>query len=112
MGETPSAFNPEDFGSRCGGSRWFRGELRIAHEKIIDKTYPMICVDFDGKEETVQFVTDWHYIQKWLCPNRECAGEMKDSGWTWPTGDPGYHHTCSVCGFTAAIHGATYPRKL
>ena len=107
-----SAFNPDDYGESCARSRWFRGEMRVVHEQVVDRTVTMPCFAFDGTERYVQCVAEWHYIQRWLCPNRECAGEMKDAGWMWPTFDPGHHHTCSECGFTAAIKGCTYPRRI
>ena len=44
----------------------------------------------------------------WRCP-RCVGGEMVYNGSWWPTGDPGYHHTCSKCGFTTAINGHRYP---
>ena len=45
---------------------------------------------------------------RWTCP--KCAhGEMVFNGYTWPTGDPGYHHTCTACKHTAAINCHRYP---
>lgn len=76
----------EKFGASIAGSRWFNVEPRIEEKRMVP----------------VQ--------QRWLCPIEECEGEMVFNGMTWPTGDPGYHHTCSKCGFTAAIRGATYPQ--
>lgn len=49
------------------------------------------------------------YQQHWNCPT-ECGGEMHFNGMTWPTGTPGYHHTCDKCGYTAAARGEKYPR--
>lgn len=48
--------------------------------------------------------------ERWMCPKEGCVGEMVFNGTTWMTCDPGYHHTCSECGHTAAVRGATYPR--
>lgn len=79
----------EQFGSTIGsiggGSRWFNREPEVRRTEV--KTY----------RET------------WMCPCDGCHGEMEFNGHTWPTGDPGYHHTCSNCEFTAAVH-ACYPR--
>lgn len=72
------------FGSDIGGSRWFHGEPMITKRQVT----PVRA--------------------SWLCPT-ECGGYMVFNGMTWPTGDPGYHHTCDQCGFTAAIHGHRYP---
>lgn len=76
----------EKFGNSCGGSRWFNAEPKLEERRMVP----------------VQ--------QRWMCPIDVCGGEMKFNGMTWPTGNPGYHHTCDKCGFTAAIHGAKYPR--
>lgn len=46
---------------------------------------------------------------KWRCPTGD-GGEMVYTGSMWPTGDPGYHHRCTVCQLGIAIHGRTYPR--
>lgn len=67
-------------------------------------------------------MTDWYFdppdLRKvplrairvhWLCPQTGCDGKMIANGYTWPTPDPGYHHMCSVCKFTAVIHGRRYP---
>jgi len=70
-----------------GQSRWFNAEPEIA-------------------EKPVQT-----FEQRWMCPMDDCSGEMVFNGLTWPTGDPGYHHTCDTCGFTAAIHDR-YPRNV
>lgn len=82
-----SAKNPEweKFGAQCGGSRWFEGDPTIVEKPVV-----MVRV-------------------VWPCPVQGCAGEMKFNGMTWPTGDPGYHHTCTQCRFTAAIRGHQYP---
>ena len=45
---------------------------------------------------------------RWSCPAEGCAGHMVANGFVWPTFDPGYHHTCDACGFTAAIHEHKY----
>lgn len=74
-----------EFGAACAGSRWFRGEPNL-------KKTPMRPVN----------VT-------WPCPVTPCDGEMRFNGMMWPTGDPGYHHTCTKCGFKAAIKGNKYP---
>ena len=76
----------EKFGNSCGGSRWFKGEPKIEEQRMIPVN------------------------QRWICPIDGCGGEMKFNGMTWPTGSPGYHHSCNKCEFTAAIHGAKYPR--
>ena len=76
----------DKFGSPCGGSRWFNSEPKIT-ERV------MVPVE-----------------EHWSCPVENCDGEMKFNGMTWPTGNPGYHHTCDKCGFTAAISGKRYPR--
>lgn len=75
----------KQFGSRCGGSRWFNQDPQTREQ-------PMRAVR----------VT-------WPCPVHPCEGEMVYNGMSWPTGDPGYHHTCTICKFTAAIHGHRYP---
>lgn len=75
--------DPDDFGSPVGGSRWFSGE------PVVKKT--------PGRPLRVT----------WQCPL--CSGEMRYNGLIWPTGDPGYHHTCTVCGFSAVIKGKQYP---
>jgi hypothetical protein len=83
----PNRPNPEHekFGGTISGSRWFKGEPKITTKRM----YPVQA--------------------RWLCPIEGCDGEMKYAGWTWPVNPPGYHHTCHVCGFTAAIHGKKYP---
>ena len=75
-----------EFGKQCANSRWFRGEPLLIERPV--RTYE----------------------QRWMCPVKPCDGEMRYNGMMWPTADPGYHHTCSKCGFTAAITGAQYPR--
>ncbi len=79
--------NPEHdaFGSPIGGTRWFNTEPTIEREPLI----PMHA--------------------SWRCPISDCGGEMKFNGMTWPTGNPGYHHTCDKCEFTAAVRGKKYP---
>lgn len=47
--------------------------------------------------------------EHWKCP-KDCGGEMVFNGISWMTAEPGYHHTCTVCSLTLAIHGAKYPR--
>jgi hypothetical protein len=76
------------FGSFCAGSRWFSGEPDFQDKKMVPVK------------------------RRWMCPIPDCGGEMKSAGYTWPTGNPGYHHTCDNkdCEFTAAIKGGTYPR--
>jgi hypothetical protein len=76
----------DDFGSPIAGSRWFNQKPQIT-------TKPL------GKP--VKFI--------WGCPLDGCDGQMIFNGSTWPTGDPGYHHTCDKCGLTAAIHSKRYP---
>lgn len=46
----------------------------------------------------------------WRCPINGCTGEMKYTGVQWPTGDPGFHHKCTECGYEGAIRGGAYPR--
>lgn len=75
----------DEFGEQCAGSRWFNREPTLVKSEVRV------------------------FEERWSCPCVGCDGEMKFNGMTWPTGDPGYHHTCSRCGFTAAIHGAKYP---
>ena len=77
----------EKFGSNCAGSRWFNEEPKI-------EVTPVQAV-----------------MERWYCPIDGCDGQMKYTGMTWPTGDPGYHHKCDICDFTAAIQGAKYPRQ-
>lgn len=47
---------------------------------------------------------------RWLCPQAGCTGEMIFNGELWPTGTPGYHHVCDVCGLTLARPGEKFPR--
>jgi hypothetical protein len=75
----------DKFGTAIGGARWFNGEPAITET-------PMVPVQL-----------------RWLCPIDDCGGEMKFNGMVWPTGQPGYHHSCDKCGFTAAVHGK-FPR--
>lgn len=75
----------DKFGKPIGGSRWFNQEPEVRRTEV--KTF---------REE-------------WMCPCDGCPGEMTFNGMSWPTGGPRYHHTCHVCGFTAAVH-ANYPR--
>jgi hypothetical protein len=67
-----------------GQTSWFSGEPEVVEKELVP------------------------YRRVWLCPEDDCDGEMKFNGFTWPTADPGYHHTCTKCGFTAAVH-AKYP---
>ena len=76
----------EKFGASCGGSRWFNAEPKIEERRMVP----------------VQ--------QRWICPIDGCGGEMNFNGMVWPTGDPGNHHTCNKCGFTAAIWNGKYPQ--
>ena len=78
--------NPDDFGTPIGGTRWFNGEPTLSESPV----------------QTIR--------QRWICPMSDCGGEMVFNGFTWPTGNPGYHHTCNKCAFTAAVHGVKYPR--
>jgi hypothetical protein len=73
------------FGQPIAGSRWFNGEPNVTRDAMIPVRL------------------------RWLCPIESCGGEMIFNGMTWPTGDPGYHHTCNKCEFTAAVHGRRYP---
>jgi hypothetical protein len=50
--------------------------------------------------------------QEWACPVEGCNGSMVFNGFTWPTGTPGYHHTCDKCEFTAAARGERFPRTI
>lgn len=75
----------EQFGKTITGSRWFNQEPEIVERPV--RTFE----------------------QRWLCPMDECSGQMVYNGMSWPMNPPGYHHTCSECGFTAAIHGKRYP---
>jgi hypothetical protein len=79
--------NPEheQFGRTISGSRWFTGKPSVTRTRVIP----------------IQVT--------WNCPIDGCDGEMVENGMVWPTGDPGYHHTCNKCGFTAAVH-ERFPR--
>ncbi len=48
--------------------------------------------------------------EKWLCAQKNCDGAMVYNGTSWPTGTPGYHHTCDECGYTTVLRGKRYPR--
>jgi hypothetical protein len=76
--------NDAEFGEPCGNSRWFNREPNIT--RIDVKTFREL----------------------WPCPC-DCDGQMIFNGQVWSTNPPGYHHTCSRCGFTAAVH-TKYPR--
>lgn len=81
----------EEYGTSIGGalgkaSRWFDGEPDVSRERVVPVR------------------------ERWWCPMSDCDGEMTFNGSTWPTGRPGYHHTCGECGFTAAVRGKKYPR--
>jgi hypothetical protein len=71
----------ENHGSNIAGSRWFEG-------------VPVLAVE-GGRVV-------------WKCPTQNCGGDMLATGSMWMTGDPGYHHKCATCGFTAAIKGAQF----
>lgn len=73
------------FGNTIAGSRWFTGEPELRRQRKIPVEV------------------------RWICPHDGCGGEMKLNGSVWPMSNPGYHHTCDKCGFTAAVH-ARYPR--
>lgn len=77
----------EKFGPTISGSRWFNEDPEVEYQEIA--------------------VVREH----WPCPNEGCEGEMEFTGRIWPMPDPGYHHKCSACDFTAAIRGAQYPRN-
>lgn len=55
-------------------------------------------------------MSDWYFgpmtintRHTWPCP--QCTrGDMVFNGDAWMTTHPGYHHTCTACGFTTAIH--------
>lgn len=70
------------YGAPCAGSRWFAATPNV---------------EMDASRRVV-----------WRCPIANCGGEMKFTGEVWPTGDPGRHHKCNKCGFTAAIKGAVF----
>lgn len=72
------------YGEENSGSRWFAGEPTIERAPV----RPVML--------------------RWRCPID--GGEMVSAGWTWPTFEPGYHHTCDRCGFTAALSGQRFPR--
>ena len=78
--------NPEHekYGSTIAGSRWFKAQPIIREVRVVP------------------------YRQHWLCPID--GGEMEFTGKIWPTGNPGYHHQCRICGFQAAITGGEFPR--
>jgi hypothetical protein len=75
----------EQFGKTIANSRWFKGEPSTTRKRLIP------------------------YREIWNCPIDGCDGEMIATGEAWPFNPPGYHHRCSKCGFTAAVH-ARYPR--
>lgn len=80
--------NPEHekFGRTITGSRWFNGNPFV----IVRSVTPV--------------------EENWACPIAGCTeGIMVYNGMQWPVNPPGYHHTCSKCGFTAAVH-EKYPR--
>ena len=70
-----------------GGSSWFHGDLE----------------DFVEREEV-------RPVREHLKCTEGCGGEMKFTGSTWSTFQPGYHHTCDKCGETVAIEGKQFPR--
>lgn len=45
---------------------------------------------------------------RWRCPHNDCDGYMISNGSVWPMNPPGYHHSCTACGFTAAIKEKIY----
>lgn len=81
-----SKVNPEQewetFGSTTVKSRWF------------------------NQVPKVELTADRRVV--WKCPTKDCFGEMVQTGMVWPTGQPGYHHQCNLCGFTAAVKGAVF----
>jgi len=84
--------NPEheEFGPTDGDSRWFNRAPEVL--------------------ETPALVVR----QRWMCPLRSCSGEMVFNGSAWGAGadgkSRGWHHTCSVCGFTAALVDQKFPQ--
>lgn len=73
--------------TRLGNAvEWFIGEIKPVEQ-------PMVAM-----------------MLHWPCPKDGCSGEMKYNGTTWPMGNPGYHHICTVCGAGFACHGGTFPR--
>lgn len=75
-------------GTPVGVSEWFNDEPKIARKEV--RTF----------------------IERWMCPQENCEGEMRDAGFSWSTNPPGYHHTCNKCGYTAAMSGKRYPRTI
>lgn len=73
------------FVGRIVESGWFKGEVVLTRTPL------------------------WPVRVRWPCPVDGCSGEMKINGFVWPTIPEGYHHTCTICGFTAAISGKRYP---
>lgn len=69
-----------------------------------------MCEWYSGKKEVKRFEVRV-FEEHWMCPKEGCEGEMIPNGMVWPTGDPGIHHTCTKCKYTAAIHGR-YPRTV
>lgn len=86
----PQSDNPEHdtFGQPCAGSRWFNQKPATIRKEV--RTY----------------------LETWPCPIAGCTGEMEDDGFRWSVSPPGIHHTCTVCDFTAAIRGESYPRTV
>lgn len=46
----------------------------------------------------------------WPCPQSDCPGTMEYNGFQWPVNPPGYHHTCSACGYTVVTNAGAFPR--
>jgi len=76
--------NPEHdkFGNYCAGSRWFNGEPEVTCKPVVPRR------------------------ATWGCPIDGCNGTMEFNDMSRLTG---YHHTCTQCGFTAAIKHKKYP---
>lgn len=83
MGDQPEG--ADRFGVAVGGSRWFSGPVMTHLEPV------------------------QAFQVRWFCPMPACRGEMRYTGENWPTGNPGYHHQCTVCKFRAAIKEKQFP---
>lgn len=76
----------DKIGTPVGPSEWFKGEMKLRTVRLAPVRV------------------------HWLCPQDGCAGEMKPNGLVWPTAQPGYHHTCTSCGYTCATTAGRFPR--
>ncbi len=87
---TQPAYTPKHPGplvrQKMAMTEWFKGELGPLEKRTEVRTYRVALT----------------------CP--KCGeGEMRFTGMTWPTGDPGYHHQCTKCEYLCAIQGHRYP---